>query len=267
MVEEQRAQKSDRFLRGRQIAYMIYEYFRATGAFEAVQGLSDLFRIRLHNDDGQDFDVRWDQALLSVSEMPSDVILEGLHRPKLQDSVQLQTVLALYDQETVRNNGKTNYLRLKTAIQLHIDQMMRTRNFRVRNEVVERGSVTKSQKERKSTLRGKWESVFSGRMDNVPQEIHVVLVMTQRPLAAVAKVRDQKDDRLVPHQIRRQRLTVKKATKWKVLTREIRLCADTKIVKKKRKNRRCKCWHLPVCQNYKSGKGCILWRHMSFPTC
>ena len=38
-VEEQRAQNSDRFLRGRQIAYMIFEYFRPTGACEAAQGL------------------------------------------------------------------------------------------------------------------------------------------------------------------------------------------------------------------------------------
>ena len=43
-VEEQRAQKYDRFLRGRQIAYTIYEHFSATGAYEAVQGLSDLFQ-------------------------------------------------------------------------------------------------------------------------------------------------------------------------------------------------------------------------------
>ena len=50
-VEEQRAQKYDRFLRGRQIAYMIYEHFRATGAYEALQGLSDLFNVRLQNDD------------------------------------------------------------------------------------------------------------------------------------------------------------------------------------------------------------------------
>ena len=62
--------------------------------------LSDLFSIRLQNDDVQDFYVRWDQALLSESDMPSDVILEGLYKSKLQDSVQLQTVLALYDQET-----------------------------------------------------------------------------------------------------------------------------------------------------------------------
>ena len=31
-LEEQKAQKEDRFLRGRQIAYLIYEQFRVTGA-------------------------------------------------------------------------------------------------------------------------------------------------------------------------------------------------------------------------------------------
>ena len=35
-LEEQKAQKEDRFLRGRQIAYMIYDYFRVTGAHGAV---------------------------------------------------------------------------------------------------------------------------------------------------------------------------------------------------------------------------------------
>ena len=59
---------------------MIYEYFRATGAHEAVQGLSDLFSVSLQNDDIQDFDVRWDHALLSVSEMPFDMILDGLYK-------------------------------------------------------------------------------------------------------------------------------------------------------------------------------------------
>ena len=71
---------------------MIYEHFRATGAFEAVKGLSELFTISLHNDDVQHFDVRWDQALFSVSEMTSDMILEGLYESKLRNSDQLQTV-------------------------------------------------------------------------------------------------------------------------------------------------------------------------------
>ena len=54
-VEEQRAQKYDRFLRGRQISYMICELFHAPRACESVQGLSDLFTKRLQNEDVQDF--------------------------------------------------------------------------------------------------------------------------------------------------------------------------------------------------------------------
>ena len=38
-------------------------YVRATGAYEAVQGLSTLFAFSLQNDDVQDFDTRLDQAL------------------------------------------------------------------------------------------------------------------------------------------------------------------------------------------------------------
>ena len=43
-VEEQRAQKHDRFLRRRPIACTIYDHFRATGAYDAAQDLSDLFK-------------------------------------------------------------------------------------------------------------------------------------------------------------------------------------------------------------------------------
>ena len=148
-----------------------------------------MFAFSLHNDDVEDFDVRWYHALLSVSEMSSDPILEGLKRSNLQ-----------YDQETARNK-KPNYQQLKTAVKLHI-----------KNDVVERGSVTKSQKETKPMLRGKWKSVFSGRhKDNVPKEIPVVSVMTLYWLLAtevVVTVKDGNDDRLLPHPMQRQnRLT------------------------------------------------------------
>ena len=45
-VKEQRAQKYDRFSRGRQTACKIYEHFRAAGVHEAAQGLSDLFAVK-----------------------------------------------------------------------------------------------------------------------------------------------------------------------------------------------------------------------------
>ena len=40
-LEEQKAQKEDRFLRGRQIAFMIYDYFRVTGAHDTVLDYAD----------------------------------------------------------------------------------------------------------------------------------------------------------------------------------------------------------------------------------
>ena len=46
-LEEQKAQKQDRFLRGRQIAYLIYEYFRVTGIHDSVENFADLFTISL----------------------------------------------------------------------------------------------------------------------------------------------------------------------------------------------------------------------------
>ena len=42
-LEEQKAPKEDRFLRGRQIAYLIYEYFRVSGANDSFENYADLF--------------------------------------------------------------------------------------------------------------------------------------------------------------------------------------------------------------------------------
>ena len=48
-LEEQKAQKQDSFLRGRQIAYLINDYFRVTGIHDAVENYADLFTISLRN--------------------------------------------------------------------------------------------------------------------------------------------------------------------------------------------------------------------------
>ena len=75
-LEERKAQKEDRFLRGRQIAYLICEYFRVTGANNSVENYAHLFTIGLRNDDIQEFDSKWDGILLSVTKIPPDDILE-----------------------------------------------------------------------------------------------------------------------------------------------------------------------------------------------
>ena len=58
--------------------------------------------------------------------------------------------------------------------------MMRIRNFRILDDGVERGSVTKSEKGKNACVE---EMFFCRRhMDSVPKETHAVSVMTQWPL-------------------------------------------------------------------------------------
>ena len=63
-VEEQKAQKQDRFFRGRQIACLIYDYFQVTGSHDSVENYADLFTISLRNDDIQEFDSKWNGILV-----------------------------------------------------------------------------------------------------------------------------------------------------------------------------------------------------------
>ena len=79
-LEEQQTPKEDRFRRGRQIAFLIYEYFWVTGAHDSVENYADLFAISLRNDDVQEFDSKWDGILLSMTKTPPDDILEGLYK-------------------------------------------------------------------------------------------------------------------------------------------------------------------------------------------
>ena len=85
-LEEQKAQKEDRFFGGRQIAYLIYDHFRVTGTHDSVENYTDLFTIVLRNDDMQEFNSKWDGILLSMTKIPHDDILEGLYKLRIRES-------------------------------------------------------------------------------------------------------------------------------------------------------------------------------------
>ena len=121
-LEEQKAQKQDRFLRGRQIAYLIYEYFRVTGAHDSVENYADLFTVSLRNDDIQKIDLKWDGILLSMTKIPPDDILEGLCKLRIRESEKLKTVLELYDLEIHQKKAGPDYHWLTTMVKRSIEQ-------------------------------------------------------------------------------------------------------------------------------------------------
>ena len=162
-LEEQKAQKQDRFLRGRQIAYLIYEYFRVTGAHDSVENCADPFTISLGNDDIQEFDSKWDGILLSMTKIPPDDILEVLYKLRKRDSEKLKTVLELYDLETHQKKLGPDNHRLKAMVKRSIEQDIRNKNFGARSGNFEKNAVVKNQgtKQRVQRILGdcwQWET-------------------------------------------------------------------------------------------------------------
>ena len=156
-LEEQKAQKEDRFLRGRQIAYLIYDHFRFTGIHDSVENYTDLFTIVLRNDDIQEFDSKWDRILLSMTKIPHDDILEGLYKLRIRESKKLKTVLELYDLETHQKKLGPDYHRLKTMVKRSIEQEIRNKNFGTRI-----GNFEKNAREQNSVYKEFLEIVGNG---------------------------------------------------------------------------------------------------------
>ena len=162
-LEEQKTQKHDRFLRGRQIAFLINEYFRVTGAHDSVENCADLFTISLRNDDIQEFDSKSDGIFSSMTKIPPDDILEGLYKLRIRESEKLKTVLELSDLEIHHKKLGPDYHRLKTMVKRSIEQDIRNKNFGARNGNYEKSAVVKNQgtKQRVQRILGdcwRWET-------------------------------------------------------------------------------------------------------------
>ena len=151
-LEEQKAQKGDRFLRGRQIANLIYDHFRVTGTHDSVESYTDLFTIVLRNDDIQEFDSKLDGILLSMTKIPHDDILEGLYKLRIRESGKLKTVLELYDLETHQKKLGPDYHRLKTMVKRSIEQEIRNNNFGTRIGNFEKNAVVQESREQNSVF-------------------------------------------------------------------------------------------------------------------
>ena len=137
--------KEDRFLRGRQIAYLIYD----TSGSQEPTILSRImptysllvFEVTIF----QEFDSKWDGILLSMTKIPPDDILEGLNKLRIRESEKLKTVLELYDLEIHQKKIGPDCHRLKTMVKRSIEQDLRNRNFGARTGNYERDAVVKNQ--------------------------------------------------------------------------------------------------------------------------
>ena len=127
------SKEEDRFFRGRQIACLIYDYFRFIGVNNSLENYTDLFTIALRNDDIQECDSKWDGIPLSMTKIPPDEILEGLYKFRIRESEKLKTALELYDLKTHQKKLGPDYYRLTAMVKRSIEQEIRNKNFGIRN--------------------------------------------------------------------------------------------------------------------------------------
>ena len=142
-LEEQKAQKEDWFLRGRQIAFLLYDHFRfellalmtqywTTPIYSLLVFMTTVFRnseqdgMKFYHDKGS---IRW-----------------NLYKLRLCESVQLKTVLELYEMEIDQKITMPNYQKLQTTEKKSIDQKLQIHNFDDRQRRIETGAVVKNRK-------------------------------------------------------------------------------------------------------------------------
>ena len=131
---------------GRQIAYLIFENFRVTGAMILTRIYADTYSLLVFEmmifrnsiQSGTEFCCRG-------TKIPLDDILEGLYKLRIRESEKLKTVLELYDLEIHQKKLGPDYHRLKAVVKRSIEQEIRIKIFRISNGNFEKNAVVKNQ--------------------------------------------------------------------------------------------------------------------------
>ena len=260
-LEEQKAQKEDRFLRGRQIAYLIYEYFWVTGANDSVENYADLFTVVLRNDDIQEFDSKWDGILLSMTKIPPDDILEGLYKLRIRESDKLKTVLELYDLETHQKKLGPDSHRLNTMVKRSIEQEIRDGGFGIRNGNFEKNAVVKNQgtKQRVQRILGdcrQWETngqCVKGDNCSFRHDINKRGKVTQSNPSPNSFMQ-QIERKTLRTRSPRGKSPSGRLSRWP--------CKD--YLRRTCNNSFCEKWHRPECLFYKTKSGCRFGEKCSY---
>ena len=71
---EGKAQSEKKSFTGRQIAWMIYDFFRISGDNEAILDCGNLSTVQLMNDNVQAFDTKWCEVFSAVTDRPTDYV-------------------------------------------------------------------------------------------------------------------------------------------------------------------------------------------------
>ena len=101
----------------------------------------------LQNDDVQDFDTRWDQILLGTSKLPHNNVLQGSYKNWIcRVPINFRLCWLCTIKNWIETKVAPSFQKLRMMTRQHVDQMIKTHNFRARKERFETGALVKSHK-------------------------------------------------------------------------------------------------------------------------
>ena len=107
-------------LAGRQIAYLIYERFKLSTEDGAILEFEDLLQVELRGDNLRAFQNDWEFVLSGLWNLPTPGIMESLYRKQLTESVQMKSMLQLYEQEITLGRSTRSYETLFNLVTSHL---------------------------------------------------------------------------------------------------------------------------------------------------
>ena len=120
-VLDEKAAIKGRMLKGRQIAWLIYQHFRLSEAEGSILEFNDLLSVELRGDNLMAFKNDWEMVMSGLKVIPSAAILESLVLKQLQKSHQLKDMLALYHQDVVHRGEARSYERIMKMVTSHLE--------------------------------------------------------------------------------------------------------------------------------------------------
>ena len=98
-VKETEYSKRGEMLTGRQITWLLYDYFKISDTDGAMLEWDAIMQVELKADNLAQFESDWETTLLNINGMPEEKILESVFRKQLMKSEQLKNAMALHDQD------------------------------------------------------------------------------------------------------------------------------------------------------------------------
>ena len=128
IMEDKVAKTTKQMLKGRQIAWIVFERFKLNEEHGYVLDFEDLFNLELKNNNTRAFLNDWEQVYIGLKEIPPESVLESLFRRQIEKTDDLKELLALYNQDVTQRGESRSYSKLKTMVETHLEQKRRSKN-------------------------------------------------------------------------------------------------------------------------------------------